>query len=199
MSQLARNTFEVGEGVKANNMRTNRQFDKFVGLFQPEFDVRGARLYRNIGVSLAVLDMLVFGLWLVLMFTNIMAKETEFLTDIQLAGVHHLVLTIGIVHLTQSLTGAIVDQGKCTLPAASVSSVLFGIIIAFYDLAGVAKSFYFTNFTFLYRLVVCGQLVASILVILWSGAAYAWQTTSNTACSANRARVPMRAADSDDA
>lgn len=148
-------------------------------------DVRGARLYRNVGIFICVLDFIVFFTWLALVFMTLFDKKTAILTDIQVVGVHHLVLTLGIVHLCQSLHLAQAEQQRCAVPAASVWSVLFGIMCAFYDLVGVTKSFYLPRtYTVLYRIVVCSQLATSFIVILWAGAAYAWQSTANITCSA---------------
>jgi hypothetical protein len=152
-------------------------------------DVRGARFYLNVGIAIAVADFLVFFMWLAMVFMTLLDKKTALLTDIQVVGVHHLVLTLGIVHLCQTLHLAQAEQQRCAVPSASVSSVLFGIMCAFYDLVGVTKSFYLPRaYSVLYRVVVCSQLATSFIVILWAGAAYAWQSTANMMCSAKRAK-----------
>jgi hypothetical protein len=198
MSQLAKASFDTEEGVRANNRKTSKSFNRFIGYFKPDFDVRGARFYRNTGIAICILDFIVFFLWLALMFTSLLDKKTELLTDIQVVGVHHLVLTLGIVHLCQSLHLAQAEQHRCAVPVASVSSVLFGIMCAFYDLVGVTKSFYLPkNYTVLYRVVVCSQLASSFIVILWAGAAYVWQSTANMTCSAKRAKSAGNESDSE--
>lgn len=198
MSQLAKSTFDTEEGVRANNRKTSKQFNRFVGFFKTDFDVRGARFYRNTGIFICVLDFLVFFIWLAMVFMTLLDKKTEMLTDIQVLGVHHLVLTLGIVHLCQSLHLAQAEQHRCAVPAASVSSVLFGIMCAFYDLVGVTKSFYLPrNYTVLFRVVVCSQLATSFVVILWAGAAYAWQSTANMTCAAKRAKQAGNESDSE--
>jgi|694.fasta_scaffold01415_12 hypothetical protein len=198
MHQLARSTFDVEENVRANNRKTSTNFNRFIGVLQPSFDVRGAMVYRNVGITICVLDFIVFFLWLALMFMSLLDKKTGMLTDIQLLGVHHLVLTLGIVHLCQTLDVSMADQKRCAVPAASVSSVLFGIMCAFFDLVGVTKTFYLPrNYTMLFRIVVCSQLATSFIVILWSGAAYAWQSTANMTCSAKRVASATATNDSD--
>jgi hypothetical protein len=176
MSTTARNTFLTEESVREDTRRTARQFRKFIGIFQSDSKTRDAQVYRNFGIFLGVLDFLVFVLWLVLLFTNIIDRKTTEYDEIQLSGVHFVILLMGIINLTQQLHLWMPDQKTHTVPVASVSSLYFGILSAFMDLANVTKSVYMPkNYTMLFKAVALGQLATSVLVIMWAGAAYAWQ------------------------
>jgi len=180
MAKLAQSTFESEEGIRENNRKTSRQFNKFVAGFQPSFDVRGGRVWRNFGIAIGVLDAAVFFTWLALVFTNLTNKDAMIMTEIQLLGVHFIVLSLGLVHLTQSLHIAMREQARRAVPAASVSSVLFGIVSGFFDLVSVAKAFVILDrYSSMYKAVACGELATSIFVVIWAGAAYGWQARAN--------------------
>ncbi len=77
--------------------------------------------------------------------------------------------------------------------AATVSSVLFGLISAFIDLAGVSKAFYLPkSYGMLYKAIVLVQLATSFIVILWAGSAYAWQAGHNAYCAKTSEKYERR-------
>ena len=193
MSASARSTFLSEEAIKAGTRRTARQFRSALSVFQVDFDVHSARFYRNIGISVGLLDFVGFILWLSLLFTSILDKKTENFAEIQLLSIHFVVLMLGIVNLSQNLHWAIREQESCNVAAATVSSVLFGLIGAFIDLASVAKAFYLPkNYGMLYKAIVLVQIATSFIVILWAGSAYAWQAGHNAYCAKTSEKYERR-------
>ena len=183
MASSARSTFLTEEAIKDNTRRTARHFRAALSVFQVDFDVHSARFYRNIGISIGLLDFVGFILWLSLLFTSILDKKVSNFAEIQLLSIHFVILLLGIVNLTQNLHWSIREQESCNVAAATISSVLFGLISSFIDLAGVAKAFYLPkSYSMLYKAIVLVQLATSVIVILWSGSAYAWQVSHNAYC-----------------
>lgn len=195
MASSARSTFLSEEGFKESQRKTARQFRAALSVFQVDFDTHSARFYRNLGIVIGLLDFVSFIMWLALLFTTILNKQASYFAEIQLLGVHYVILMLGIVNLTQNLHWAIREQEACNVAAATVSSVLFGLISAFIDLSSVSKAFYLPkSYNGLFKAVALVQLGASFVTLLWAGAAYAWQTTHNAYCAKTSEKYQRRKA-----
>jgi hypothetical protein len=193
MSPTARSTFLVEENMRLSQRKTARQFRAALGVFTPDFNVHEARFYRNCGIALGMLDFISFVMWLALLFTTILNRETPYFAETQLLGIHYVVLMLGIVNLTQNLHWSIKEEVDCNVASATVTSVLFGIICAFIDLASACKAFYLTRtYNGLFKAITVVQLATSIIVILWAGASYAWQANHNAYCAATEAKYAKR-------